>query len=428
SGAETAPATDSETAESTIEDTAVVASIGERSVTWAQYRMTFETYLQYYAEMGFDVFGTEERLSGFQERTVEALLETCVIAHQAELAGCTTLTEEEQAELDEKIAYELAALDDVYLDQVAAEKAADPSLDEEARIQELIAAESYYYTGMQMDYESYLEWISNYYREQFYMEKLRAQTVADVTVSDEQVRSYYDQTLEADQNAILDDPGSYGTAAENAVDIPPLYAPNSYRCVLMLTFAAEDISSDEAYVQITEQLDTLAAEYGDIAIDAELNGVDRSAELAEILERYRILLAEQQKLITAANADAFTEAESVLETVQAEGGFATYENVRTRYISPEYSTAWSKEIIAAVESLEVGEFSEVIQDASGCHILYYNNEVPVGDVAFEEVEALIRNKLLTEAQENVWQAQVDLYMADEEIVRNDKLIHAMRGE
>lgn len=421
----TAPDASVPAAETQITDDTLVASIGERHVTWAQYRMTFETYLQYYEEMGFDVFATQERLQGFQSRTVETLLEQCVLAHQAELADCDVLTDAESAALQAQIDTELAALDDVYLEQVAAEKAANPSLDEQARLRELIAAESYYYTGISMDYDSYIAYITNYYREQFFVQKLREQLVQDVTVSDAEVRSYYVDALLADQETFLADPAAYQTAAEQAQQLPPLFAPEGYARLLVVSFAAQDLNADENYVQLNEQLDAVIRQYGQLALQSAVDGVDQSGTLDVLLESYLALCRAKQSLVDKANEAARTEAERVYDSLAAGEEFSALEGVTTRYFSPAYRAAWSDELSEAIAALEPGAYTPVIQDETGCHIVYYAEPVTPGDVPFERVEAAIRSELLAQAQEAAWQAQIDAYMQDDAIVRNKTLIYAM---
>lgn len=405
-----------------------VASIGSRHVTWAQYRMTFETYLQYYEEMGFDVYATEQRLQGFQTRTVEALLEPYVLAYQAELAGCNVLTDAENEALQAQIDTQIAALGDAYQEQLVAEKAANPSLDEQKRLRELIAAESYYYTGISMDYDSYLAYIAEYYRDQYYVQKLREQIVCDISVTDAEVQAYYEDARNADREKFLADPAAYQYAAEQAEQIPPLFAPDGYQRLLVVSFAAQDISTDENYAQVTQQLDAVIKQYGLIALQSAMQGTEDTAALKALQETYLTLSNTKQMILDKANEAAHEEAEAVYKALEAGAEFSDLENAKTRYFAPAYQEAWSEQLYEAILLLEPGTYSPVIQDETGCHIVFYVEQVTAGDVPFEEVEDIIRSELRTQAQEAAWQEQITRYMEAPEIVRNEALIQAMGKE
>ncbi len=179
----------------------IVASVGDHTIQYSQYDMTLKTYETYYDEMGFDVRQNEDRFKGFQERTMDSMIENLVIIEKAIAEGYSDLDEEEAALLKAEIDDEIASLGDVYQDQIRREFLSDPSLDKEAREKELIAAESYYYTGIKMTYEEYLDYIRNYLSEAHYVESLKQDTVSEASVSEEQIKDFYDVQFASDKEA-----------------------------------------------------------------------------------------------------------------------------------------------------------------------------------------------------------------------------------
>ena len=61
----------------------VVASIGDRTVTYALYKAAFESYADYAKQMGFDPYSSEDDLKGFQDLVINALVADMVTLYHA---------------------------------------------------------------------------------------------------------------------------------------------------------------------------------------------------------------------------------------------------------------------------------------------------------------------------------------------------------
>lgn len=414
-------------ADGPVADQAVVAGIGTRQVTWAQYRLTFETYLQYYKELGFDVFATEERLQGFQERTVEALLQPYVLADQAERQGLDQMTAEQEQNLARQIDEAQASLGESYAEQVAAEAAQDPALDTGARTRELIAAESYYYTGVELSYEAYLDWIAGYCRDQYLIQLLREATVESVSVTEEEIRTYYDKAVAADQSTYSMEPGRYKEACEAAEGLEPLFVPEGYSRILVLFYPIEGLSENTAYTENLQQMEDIALDYGALAFSEARDQEDHGPEKAALLKEYRRLEQENQDISAEAAAPALAQAKEAYDQLASGIPFAELTDAEPALISLSHESGrdWSETVKSAFSELEVGTYSGVVQDETGCYLLYYLADEPAGIRSYETVQEQIHAQLLEAAQETAWQEQIEIWMADEAITRDEALVHAM---
>jgi len=413
-----------------IPDDAAVASAGSHTVTWAQYRITFDTYRQYYLELGMDVLENESRLQGFQERTVDSLLQACVLADQAERQGFDRLSEEQSAELQKQIQNNIDTLGDAYQEQIAQELAVDPGLDVEAREKELIAAEAYYYTGREMEYDAYIDWISNYFREQFYVEQLKAATVAGVSVSEEELTAYYQQALEADQVTYTDAPQRYRQAWAASSGVPPLFAPEGYSRILVRTFPVDGLAENETYLDNLARMESLTQTYGAAAIAAALEGADNSGELSDLLDTYSQLQEETRQLMETLCAPVkadVDEAMALLDRGIAFEALLPEGEDRIQLISLRYTGEqdWSDAVKAAFSAMEPGTYSQPVLDEGGYHILYYIDDLPAGPLPLDLVREPLAASLLQSAQEDAWQAAIDHWMQDDSIKIDTDLMYAM---
>lgn len=416
--------------EGSIPDDALVASAGSHTVTWAQYRIAFDTYRQYYLELGIDVLENESRLQGFQKRTVDSLLQACVLVDQAERQGFDQLSEEQAAKLQQQIQNSIDTLGEIYQEQIAQELAADPDLDADAREKELIAAEAYYYTGREMDYDEYIDWISNYLREQFYVEQLKAATLADVSVTEDALTAYYRQTLEADKITYTDAPQLYRQAYTANADVPPLFAPEGYSRIQVLSFPIDGLEKNETYLDHLARMEELTQSYGAAAIAACLEGVDNSDTLSDLLDTYVLLQEETQQLIETLCAPAKAAVDETMALLDSGIAFAALlpeSDGSIQLISLLYTDEqdWSDAVKTAFSAMEPGTYSQPVLDESGYHILYYIDDLPAGPLSLELVQEALRASLLKSAQEDAWQAAIDQWMLDDAIKIDTDLMYAM---
>lgn len=424
---------------------AAVVTVGDQVITMGEYRDLFDTYASYYTNYGYNIYSDDASLAEFQDFIVDLLAEDKILAYQAKKAGFDQLSQEKLAEIEDKVAEELEYLLETYHAQAEEEAAADSSVDVEARAKELMVAETEYYTGSPMAYDEFVEWIRNYYKESAIGELFREETLKDVTVGQEDMQKWYDETLAEQQKTYGENGGAYKTDAESYEKYggaPVLYAPEGYSRVLHILITPEEEPSEE-YTAKTDEMDALAAEYGELAFDSVISGSE-NPRLPQIVTAYKSLDQEAKTLEGARMAPAAAKANEVYEKLKAGGDFAalmaeyTQDNAILSFdtvaqkgllISNQYESEgdWSKDVKTAFAALRLGQYSQVIQDEEGCHILYYLSDEAAGPASLEAVKADAQAVLLADLQEKEWAAMLETWKNDGSVKIDEALIRSYDG-
>ncbi len=424
---------------------AVVITVGEETVTMGEYIDLFDTYASYYTSYGYDIYSDEAALSEFQDFIVDLLAEEKIIAYQAKAAGFEALGEEKLAEIESSVTEELEYLMDTYRTQAEGEAEADASIDVEARAKELLVAETEYYTGSAMSYDDFVEWIRDYYKNNAISELFREETLKGVSVDDAALQTWYGDTLAEQKDAYTTDGGAYKTDAESYEKYggtPSLYVPEGYSRALHILIAPDGEPSEE-YTAKTDEMAALSAEYGDLAFDAAISG-KANARLDEIITQYKALEKEIAALDATRMAPALEKANEAYAKLKAGGDFATvmaeytedadilsFDTIAKKglLISNKYESEmdWSKEAKTAFSTLRLGQYSEVIQDADGCHILYYLADETPGAVALDGVKEAATTLLLENLREEEWASMLDTWKNDGSVKINEELVNSYDG-
>ncbi len=417
---------------------AAVATIGDEVVTFAEYEELFNTYAEYYVMMGYDMENDREAVESLQDFIVDTMVEEKVIAYQAKENGFGEVSAEKLAEIEATAAEELADMVAAVQEQAEAEAEEDSSVNIEERTAELFAMETEYYTGLSMTQEEMEQWIIDYYRDIAINDGFREAMLADVTVSDEKVKEWYDSAAAEDMEIYAENPEYYKDdkeSEENYGDYPVVYAPEGYKRMLHILVIPEEDLPDE-YYEKESSIELLRAEYGELAFTVNVEGGEGKDRLAEIEKEYKQLKADMEKLMDAYYAPVMTKAKEAYAKLEAGESFeAVMEeysidipvNSKGRLISNQYISDydWSNEVKAEFATLKIGEYSNVIRDDEGCHILYYLADEPGGYADYETIKEAIRQLLITEARDEEWLALVDAWKNDGSVVLNNDLIHSL---
>ncbi len=417
---------------------AAVATVGDEVVTFAEYEELFNTYAEYYVMMGYDMENDMEAVESLQDFIVDTMVEEKVIVYQAKENGYSELSAEKLAEIEATAAAELADMVAMLREQAEAEAGEDSSVNVDERIAELFADESEYYTGIRMTQEEMGQWIEDYHKDIAVNDVFREAMLADVAVSDEKVKEWYDAAIAEDTEVYSQNPEYYKDdkeSEENYGDYPVVYAPEGYKRMLHILVVPEDNLPDE-YFDKEDSIDLLRAEYGELAFSVNVEGGEGKERLEEIEKEYKQLKADMDRIMDEYNAPAIAKAKEAyakleagesFESVMAEYSFDILANEKGRLISNQYVSDydWSNEVKAEFATLKMGEYSKVIQDDEGCHILYYLADEPAGNADYETVKEAIRQHLLIEAKDEEWLALVEAWKNDGSVVLNHDLIHSL---
>ena len=422
---------------------AVVASVGNKyNITYEEYEDLFNSYVSFYQYYGGTVPTGGAELTEFQDSTLDMMLEEKVLLYKAIEGGYDQLTADEQAELEEKAEKEVEDTLAYYRDLAEKEAAEDDTIDVDARIREMIEEEAPYYTGKDMSYDEYLEFIKTSMYEEFYVEKLYNETLSDLTATDDEIQDWYDEALEADKKAFEEDPGSYKDEQEEYElngGSPAAYAPEGYSRILHIFITSEESLPDE-YETKTKRMDEIKTEYGKLAFESALDGNDKSADLKKLMDEYNTLARESQELFDSTYAKAKTSIDEAYGKLQAGEPFADVMKDYTQdadytsndvfaqkgmLINPDVESEvdWSDEIKTEFKKLKTGTYSQVFMDDDGYHIIHYLGDEPSGAIELSTIKEEAKTALINQKKEAEWKELITQWLKDESIIkRNVELI------
>ncbi|HWS28553.1 MAG TPA: peptidylprolyl isomerase [Clostridia bacterium] len=426
-------------------DTPVVTVDGEVVLTWADYTTEYNTY----NEQFYQSSGAYLEDAGYADTAVSEIIdfytEDAVIAYQAKKQGADQLTEEQQTELQAQIDDLIKGYDEYYRSQAEEEAADDASIDVDARVDELIAEEAQYYTGKEMTYDEFMDWLKDAVTDQFVGDLLKEKALQDVVAGDDYVETFYNDELASQTESYdatpanyLSDQEAFETAVEGAV--PVLYVPEGYARVMDILVTPTGTLPDDYDQKLTDMSD-LKEEYGQLAFDDAANGNSENAvRMAEILTEYAALKAETD----AAHDEYVREAKEKIEAAYAELQAGTpFADVLAKYTENTKFTDneifrqkgalmyasgsdWSNAVIEAFKTLSVGSFSAVLEDDEGFHILYYvSDEIP-GVRPLSDVTELIRPAATEQKKSEEWDALLTAWKADSSVVIDQDLVDAVK--
>jgi parvulin-like peptidyl-prolyl isomerase len=424
-----------EAAGSQYTDDEVVAKVGDAEITLGDYQELFNYYLQYYQSYGSDPTTSKESLESFQDDIMNTLLREKVIPYQAKKLLGEELTAEQQTELDSRVEKELKSWDDYFREQAQSEYEADNTVDVEARVKELYEQEAQY-SGT--DYDGLIGMIKESVTNSYYEELLRDNVFTDLSVTDEEAKKWYDDSIAADTKSYDEDPASYFDRVsefETYGGQPVTYSPGGYGRVMHI-LVAPDTELGEDYTTKTIEMDELLTEYGRLSMESEYTKdsaapIDNSVRLAEIMTEYYGLKDEADALWNEHYADSKTKIEEAYSKLQSgtdfaevmkeytqDTDFAQYEvySQKGKLISSEYDNSyWSEAVINAYKALTPGSYSPIFKDEEGYHIIYFVAEEQKGADPFEDMKENIVNMLLSDKQAQEWETLMAEWTADKSV-------------
>lgn len=260
----------------------------------------------------------------------------------------------------------------------------------------------------------------------------------DVTVSDEEIKSWYDENLKTQQEAYDKNPENY-KADKEAEELyggdPVLYVPEGYSRVLHILITPEDAISDE-YSEKFSEMENLKSEYGELAFTVNVEGGEGADRLSEIKTEYNKLKADADKIKDEYLAPSVEKAKEAYAKLQAGEEFSkvakeyspdTEGNENGLLISVKHSGSydWSKEVKDAFAKIKQGEYTEAVKDDEGVHILYYLSDEPAGEVGLDSVKDKIKEILMIDVQEDEWNQILETWKNDESVHLNEELVRSV---
>jgi parvulin-like peptidyl-prolyl isomerase len=286
-----------------------------------------------------------------------------------------------------------------------------------------------------MDMEGYRRYVHTYLEKEALKTALENRIGSNVTVTDEEVKDYYDSLLESQQ-------GLYGEGGESDYisdeesyerygGDPVLIVPEGYIRVRTITVSPDSGKElPEEYEANKAKLEDMAKEYGALSMeDASKN----AARLKEIKAEYTELKAATDAMFEAYTAEAKAKAEEALQKIEGGMGFEeallTYGEdsmytdfpgfVETGILMMKDADSEKQEypdIARAAANLEPGQHTGIIQVGEDFYIVQYVGEEPAGTKEFDAVREKIEEAVRTGKADTAWAEQEAEWVKDKSLV------------
>lgn len=425
-------------ADAAVDPDAVAVEIGEDfDVTYGEIEEYYNYYVQMMSYYGMPAPTAEADIESTQDQAVLALVSMKKQLYFAKQLGLDELTEEEAAEVQAATDEEMESYMQTFRETAEEEGAEDV----EARAKELFNEDLAAY-GIEMDYIEYAAFAYESYAQQKVLEKLQSHIKDAASVTEEDVKAYYDELLEFQTTAYESDASGYLTTQENYEmngGDPSVVVPEGYLRVKVLTVEPQE-ALDEAYEGKIAEMAEHEATYGKLMLqDATAN----AAELKEIKTLYDALKLETDKMYETYMADAtakIEEAKAKLDggesfdaVLAAYGEDATYTDYaliaeRGRLMMLEGDDGWDAQLHAAALALADGAYSDVLCIDDVYYIVYRVGGEQAGTRTLEELHDAVEAAALESARLDAWNAQVEEWDADESMVTYHEDVYRSIGK
>ena len=378
----------------------------------------------YYQMLGLTgSFSTDENTVA--QEVLASYTNSLVAKHKAAELGFDQMTEEENQEIQETAEknYEelLTEIKDHYL--------ADSASLDEAELRQ---------KAMEYANENGMSTLENYLdsaKIEKSVEKLRADTVKDVTYTQEELQAKLDEEAAANKTTFESNPDYYGYYLNNGT--PVYYNAPGYRMVkqVLVKFNEEDntalteknteLSQAKTALNDAQSALTEAAEDADkTALQAAVD--EAQAKLDEVQAAYDALKETayaniqakadeiyQKAIAEGADFDALV-AEFNEDTGMPAAGYAVREG---------YSFFVASFVDAAMALEKVGDVSEPVKRDYGFHIIQYSADITEGTVALETVSDTLGAELLSEKQDQAYADALAAWVSEAKVESHLEKLH-----
>ena len=227
--------------------------------------------------------------------------------------------------------------------------------------------------------------------------KLYEDVTKDVTVDQTTVDTLYQEKVEADKTKYEGTSSSYEQAMQQGTTI--YYHPAGYRYVRHILIKFPD--------DVASQISTLRS-------NGDTEGADalRAEELAKLQGEAEAALARVQ------GGEDFV---TVMNELSDDPGSKSYPD---GYVLGSASTSYVKEFVSgAMELSAPGDISGLVASDYGYHIIQYAKDAPSGATPYEEVSDALYNDALSERKYEVYQAEMEKWMAATKVKKYYDRVH-----
>lgn len=343
----------------------------------------------------------------------QSQIESMVARQKAAEMGFDTMTDEETEEIQATAQENY----DAQLDQIAVYYFSDSELEEDAlRAEcETFAQENGFAT-----LDDYVKSATDSKA----LEKLRADAVKDVAVTEDELVSGLTEHADSEKTTYENSLSTYGYNVNNGTTV--YYAPAGYRYVkqILIQFTEEDntavtdaqsalTTAQSALTTAQSNLDNAAEDADTEALQAAVDQAQADVDAAQaaadaaLETAYANIQEKTDEVYAAATAeDADFDAlvkEYNEDTGMPEIGYAVCEGYT--YFVPSFTEA-------AMALENVGDVSEPVKSDYGYHIIQYSADIPEGSATLETVREPLTAELLSAKQDEAYEAALDGWVAE----------------
>ena len=395
----------------------VLVTVGDSTVTRAEYESYLATLVDYYGNAGYDTT-SDYMLATLQSFALQTGIEYAVMDQKVIELGLSLTETEKTAATDAALAQWEAVIADglAYYgvtEETSEEDRASTLLSVLAELESMGYTEEAYLADSLM-YAAY--------------DKLYAYITQDVTVTDDEVVAYYDNLVASDKAAYENNAAAYEELQ---------YYNQLYAMYGMTDYVTEAYYIPEGYRLVTHILleadETLLANYTDLQaayeeqqLTLEEGGaIEGDVVTAEQVEEARLaILAYVQPTVDEINqkmAEGATFAE-LIPQYTIDPGMADEASIAAGYEVHMDSVNWVIPFRDQAFTVDnIGDVTAPVVTDYGVHIIQYVADVPGGPVELTaEMHASFKAALLQNAQDNAYYDAIELWVSEAEVIYSDE--------
>ena len=408
----------SEPADTSLEDELPAFTLGDITVTVGEIRSIYNTVVEQMGYYGMQAPSTADEIKQYKDMIIEDMLNAKVLPWKAQQMGIE-LTPEKVEEVNRQVEAELAEYAADYLEDAKAElgdTASAADLAKKAR--EFLEKDVEDYFGY--PFSQWLDEVKTSYMESALTELLQEKFNEGVTVTDEQVRDWFNTEAETQKESFTSDYTAYKSQVEayrlGESNVPALYTPEGFAQMQVITF---DIDANDYAVYAANEVEmtNLEAEYGKLVLRGQ--DEDRQTEIAaryaELQEANQALLSKTSDKAAKARADAlngmsFVDIFKTYSNMEGGMGFFGYDEDNPKrdgtviFYTKEKDAEWPDQVWNMAKDMKDSEISELLQVGDSFYLIKRLADLPEGVVSFDQDAAVYTAAALAEKQTKEWEA------------------------
>ncbi len=391
-----------ETLEAAPSDDVVLATVNGEAILQSRVMATYQEIVDYYGYYGYDMTDPENAAAA-RQMAMSGVIEEVLVNQKARELGLDEITEEEMAGL-------IAENDGIWEEAIAnyieqATNLGDDATEEQLAAERLNAIA--YYESVGYTRETTLASSCR----NFISDRVMGAVVGEITVSDEDVLTEWNNLVAEDRETYQDNVLQYEYSTL-FMGYPSYYRPAGYRCIYHILLKADET--------LLEEYTTLAARWEEQAEAQEAGSpVEDPMDYQQVEDARQAVLASAQEELDAVRA----ELEAGADFLEVADRYSTDTYMLTepyRSMGNEVhreSVAFEPEYIAAAFGLaKPGDFSGPVVSYNGVYLLYYAKDLPEVEDPTEADLAEIRAYLEEDLTSSAYTAVVDGWFGEAEIV------------